>query len=341
MTEPPDLLMTESTTASPASPVAMTEPRRRLEHLPVALFSIIMGTTGLALAWSKAHAVLGAPVLIGEGLRGAASALFLLLLVLYGCKVLRHPQAVRAEMRHPVRVHFFPTVSISLLLLAVAYLESAPEAAWLLWLAGVALHLSLTLAIFGSWLHHTHYAIQHANPAWFIPVVGNIIVPVAGVRLASPELSWFFFSIGLVFWIVLLTIVLYRLIFHEPLPARLTPTLFILLAPPSVGFIAYTLLVGGVDGFGRILYYTALFLALLLASNAMRFLRVPFYISSWAYSFPLAALTLATLIMGTHLPYPFFLWLGLGLLTLLTAVVAALAVRTLIAVGRGEICVPE
>lgn len=199
----------------------------------------------------------------------------------------------------------------------------------------------LTLAIFSSWIHHTHYEIHHANPAWFIPVVGNILVPIAGVRLASPELSWFFFSIGLVFWIVLLTIVLYRLFFHEPLPARLTPTLFILLAPPSVGFIAYLQLIGSLDAFARILYYTALFLSLLLASNALRFLRIPFFISAWAYSFPLAALTIATLVMSTHQPGLVFTLLGLGLLTMVSLVVAALTVRTLVAVGRQQICAPE
>ena len=83
---------------------------------------------------------------------------------------------------------------------------------------------------------------------------------------------------------------------------RLTPTLFILLAPPSVGFIAYLQLIGSLDAFARILYYTALFLSLLLASNALRFLRIPFFISAWAYSFPLAALTIATLVMSTHQP---------------------------------------
>jgi tellurite resistance protein len=315
--------------------------RQRLEHFPIALFSMVMGTAGLALAWLKAHAVLGMPVVVGEGLRGVASALFVFLLVFYGLKALRYPQAVRLEMRHPIRVNFFPTLSISLLLLASAYLEVAPEVAFWLWGTGAALHLGLTLAIFGSWLHHTHYDIKHANPAWFIPVVGNIIVPVAGVRLASPELSWFFFSIGLVFWLVLLTIVLYRLFFHEPLPVRLAPTLFILLAPPSVGFIAYTNLTSEIDAFGRVLYYTALFLALLLASNAVRFLRLPFFISAWAYSFPLAALTLATLVMSTRLPNPVFTLLGFGLLALISLVVAVLVVRTLLAVWRREICTPE
>ncbi|HAS50567.1 MAG TPA: C4-dicarboxylate ABC transporter [Gammaproteobacteria bacterium] len=332
--------MNTSTLSSAAIPAAEI-PGQRLEHFPVAIFSTIMGTAGLTLVWLKAHAVLGMPALVGEALRGATSALFILLLLIYGLKALRHPEAIWQEMRHPIRINFFPTISISLLLLAIAYLESAPEIARILWIGGAILHLGLTLAIFNSWMHHTHYAIEHANPAWFIPVVGNIIVPVAGVRLASPEISWFFFSIGLVFWLVLMTIVLYRIFFHEPLPVRLTPTLFILLAPPSVGFIAYTGLTDQIDGFARILYYTALFLALLLASNAVRFLQTPFFISAWAYSFPLAALTLATLIMGTRLANPFFNGLGLGLLVLLTAVVAGLAGRTLLAIWRRQLCTTE
>ncbi|HPF58661.1 MAG TPA: SLAC1 anion channel family protein [Candidatus Competibacteraceae bacterium] len=329
--------------ASSAStaPLGQESASHRLEHFPIAIFSIVMGTAGLALAWQKAHLVLGTPLIIGAALRGTVSALFVVLLIVYGLKALRYPQAVGMEMRHPVRINFFPTVSISLLLLAIAYLESAPEAAFWLWSAGALLHLGLTLAIFGSWLHHTHYDVKHANPAWFIPVVGNIIIPIAGIHLASPELSWFFFSIGLVFWIVLLTIVLYRLFFHEPLPVRLAPTLFILLAPPSVGFIAYLGLTGELDAFARILYYTALFLALLLASNAVRFLRLPFFISAWAYSFPLAALTLATLIMSARLPGPLFDAMATGLLALLSLVVAVLALRTVIAVQRREICIPE
>lgn len=323
--------------SAPAPPVS----HHRLEHFPIAIFSTVMGIAGLAIAWLKAHAVLGMPVEIGEGLRTATSGLFVVLLLLYGLKTLRHPQAVGLDMRHPIRINFFPTVSISLLLLAIAWLPAQPEIARWLWIIGAALHFSLTLAIFSSWIHHTHYDIKHANPAWFIPVVGNIIVPVAGIHLASVELSWFFFSIGLVFWIVLLTIVLNRLFFHEPLPVRLTPTLFILLAPPSVGFIAYTGLIDGIDAFGRILYYTALFLAFLLASNAVRFLQTPFFISAWAYSFPLAALTIATLVMSARLPNPVFPLMGMGFLALLTLVVAALAVRTLIAIWRQDICAPE
>ena len=192
-----------------------------------------------------------------------------------------------------------------------------------------------------SWIHHTHYSLSHANPSWFIPVVGNIIVPVTGSHLGYTEISWFFFSIGIVFWVILLTIVMYRLFFHDPLPARLTPMLFILLAPPSVGFVSYTNLIGGIDIFARVLYYIGLFLGILLFSNIIRFIKVPFFISSWAYSFPVAALTIATAKMAGFVPGLFFHVLKFLLLTLVSVLLLWLIIKTLKAIFNKDICLPE
>lgn len=317
------------------------EPRQRLEHFPVSFFATVMGTAGLAIAWKKAHHVLGLPAGVGLALQWWALGLFALLALAYLFKLAKHGEAVKHEFAHPIRLNFFPAVSISLLLLAVAFTETLPDFAFGMWSLGAALHLGFTLTVMSSWIHHTRYEIKHANPAWFIPVVGNIIVPVGGVAFAPAEISWFFFSIGLVFWLVLLTIVMYRLFFHEPLPERLTPTLFILIAPPAVGFLAWTRLNHGeIDAFARILYHAALFLTLLLASNAMRFFRLRFFLSTWAYSFPLAAMTIATLLMAEHAGGPFTA-LGWILLIVLTGVLALLTGRTILGVMRGEICVPE
>jgi len=328
------------TTPPPAPQTDTRQPS--LAHFPVSFFATVMGTAGLAIAWQKAHLILGAPREIGEWLRHLPMALWLIAAALYAGKALLHPQAVANEWRHPVRINFFPTISIGLLLMAISWAETAPTLAIPLWSMGAGLHLAFTVAIMSGWLHHTHFEVTHANPAWFIPVVGNIIVPVVGSRFAPVELSWFFFSIGLVFWLVLMTIVMYRLFFHEPLPVRLTPTLFILLAPPSVGFISWLSLNGGeVDAFARILLHTALFLALLLFSNVLRFLRLPFFISSWAYSFPLASVTIATLIMAGKVGSTFFSALGMILLSTLTLVLTLLVARTFMALVSGEICRPE
>ena len=326
---------------TPTAASAQEAPSGKLAHFPVALFSSVMGMAGLTIAWMKAHHTGGVALEIGLGLRWVSTALYLFLVVFYVAKILHHPAAVKADYAHPVRLNFFPAISIGLLLLSVCWAQDAPVMAQWMWATAAVMHLLFTLFVMNSWIHHTHYDIKHANPAWFIPVVGNIVVPIVGVRFAPADISWFFFSIGLVFWLVLMTIVLYRLFFHEPLPARLTPTLFILIAPPAVGFIAYVALSGQVDAFARILYFTALFLTLLLASNAARFFRLPFFISAWAYSFPLAAMTIATFEMSERSGLAFYNGLSWLMLAVLSAVIALLAFKTLVAASRGRVCVPE
>lgn len=328
--------MTTSPSHAGTAPAA-----HRLEHFPVALFAMVMGITGLAIAWKKATLVLDLPALIWQGIAGAGAGLFVLLSVIYLLKVIRHGEAVSDEYAHPIRINFFPTISISLLLQATVWAESLHDLARFLWVLGSVMHLTFTLSAVSGWIHHSHYEIRHANPAWFIPVVGNLVIPLAGIQFAPLEVSWFFFSIGMVFWLVLQTIILNRLFFHEPLPARLTPTLFILMAPPSIGFIAYVGLTGQMDAFARVLFYTGFFLMLLLASNALRFARTPFFISSWAYSFPLAAITIATFIMQARTGMLFFSGLAVLLLTGLSVVVVILSVRTLDATRRKLICIPE
>jgi len=312
----------------------------RLPYLPISFFTSVMGLAGLAIAWDRAQTAfalsldLATPILVLSGL------VFATLFALYLIKIQRWRATVAAELAHPITINFFPAVSISLLLLATGTLPHWPGVAGVLWVLGSALHLLLTLYVMGVWMHHEHFEIQHLNPAWFIPIVGNVLVPLVGVPLGFIEVSWFFFSIGILFWLILFVIVLYRVLFHAPLAERLMPTLFILIAPPAVAFAAYVQLTGGLDPFARVLYYSGLFLTLLLATQVGRFLRVSFSLSAWAYAFPLAAITIATLGMYRQTGALGFAVLGWTLLSLASLVVVYLLARTARAVAGGKICMP-
>ncbi|CAG23108.1 conserved hypothetical protein [Photobacterium profundum SS9] len=311
-----------------------------MAYLPITLFSIVMGLIGLGIAWKECFQTSSVAQTLSLAIGIVASALFIILLGAYGWKIFRHASDVRAELHHPVRLNFFPTISVNMLLLSVFW-QSIPILAITLWTAGMLLQLVLTIYVMSSWLNHNHFTIEHVNPSWFIPMVGNIVVPINGMYLGYVEISWFFFSVGLIFWLVLLTIVMYRLLFHEQLPLHLTPTYFILLAPPSIGFVSYTGLIGGLDNAARLLYYCALFLMMLLGSNAIRFWRVPFFISSWAFSFPLAALSIATIKMAELSQQSCLIWLARLLVTLLSVIVSWLVFRTVQAARQGKICIPE
>jgi tellurite resistance protein len=313
----------------------------RLKHFPVSFFATTMGLSGLTIAWEKAEQVLQLPFNVSLVLMWLVGGIYLVLAAIYLGKMAKYRQAVIGELHHPIKLNFFPASSISLILLAIVTLGHYPGVSLVLWTIGSVAHLIFTFYVMGAWINHQHFEIQHMNPAWFIPVVGNILVPIAGVSHGFVEVSWFFFSIGLLFWLVLLTIIFYRVIFHNPLPAKLVPTFFILIAPPAVGFISYFKMVGEIDALARILYYSALFFTLLLFTQVRKFTGLKFFLSWWAYSFPMAAITVATFVMYTNLNCVWFKGGAVLLLTVLTLIIAMLVGKTISAIARKEICVEE
>ena len=314
----------------------------RLANMPISFFSVVMGMAGMTIAWEKAQQVFGMNLgFINVLLVTLTAIVFIALGSMYIQKIIKHPEQVMAELKHPVKLSFFPTISISFLLMSIAFMAVSPSIGKVLWAIGAVSHLGFVLYIISTWMHERHFQVPHISPAWFIPAVGNVIVPIAGIPLGFVELSWFFFSIGMLFWVILMTIVFYRILFHDPIPARLLPTLFILIAPPAVGFVAYMQLTGDLDAFARILYFSGLFLTLLLFTQFKRFAKLPFFLSWWAYSFPIAAITIATMVMYEHTQKVGFMWLGGLLLVLITFVVGLLLVRTGLAIQNKEICAEE
>lgn len=340
MTPAPETEPRKTETAATRDPEVQA-PQGRLEHFPVTFFAISMGLFGLTLALNAARDAMSWASPVSSGVFWLSLAVMIVIAAIYFAKILRHPGAVIAEWNHPVKLAFFPTVSISLLLLATAMLSHAPGLAEVIWLVAVVLQAILTISVVTGWISHRSFEVGHLTPAWFIPAVGNVIAPIAGARMGYLETSWLFFSVGIMFWGVLLTLVMNRLVFHDPIPGRLFPTMVILIAPPSVAFVAYLGLNGVVDGFARALLYIGYFFAALVLAQVPRLARLPFALSWWALSFPLAALAIASFqfarIEGTTLHQI----VGVVVLSLLIVVVVGLIGRTALAIGRGEICRPD
>jgi tellurite resistance protein len=183
--------------------------------------------------------------------------------------------------------------------------------------------------------------VQHSNPAWFIPIVGNVLVPVAGSGMVDINFLMYYYSVGLFFWIVFTSILINRIIFHHQMAVKFIPTLFIFIAPPAVAFIAYIKMYGEFDMFASMLYNLALFFSFLLLFMYKNFMNLKFFISWWAFTFPLAAVTIASMVAFkiTHTPtYEYFSYFFLFVTTL---VVILVAIKTLQHMLKKEICVVE
>ena len=310
-------------------------------HFPLPLFAASMGLMGFTLTLQRAEAAMGSGRWISTLVLVFAVLVFLSTCAGYLVKILRHPEEVRGDWNHPVRIAFFPAISISVLLLATAIMPLSEGLARILWMLGAAGQAVLTLAVVANWIGARAFLAPQLSPAWFIPAVGNVVAPIAGSHLGLTELSWYFFSVGLIFWIILLTLVMNRLMFHEPLPGKLQPTLVILIAPAAVGFIAYFNLSGEVDAFARILINAGYLFFLVVLTQIRAFMRIPFALSFWALSFPIAALSIASFIFARETGSGFHLSVAYALAALLAVIIVVLVLRTFRAALGGHIFKPE
>ena len=345
------LQVVEETRGQPASEATLTAHRppeqptgaggwRQIEALPVGLFAAVMGLTGLSVAWALAHGRYGAPPWTAQAIGLTACAAFVAVTAGYTAKALIAAPAVRAEFRHPIAGNLFGTPLISLLLLPIPLAPLSLTFARLLWIVGAVGMTLFAWLIVTRWLGDRQQA-AHATPAWIVPVVGLLDVPLALPVLGLPQMQGlmiFALAVGLFFAVPLFTLIVSRLLFEAPLPAALQPSLLILVAPFAVGCSAYVATTGAVDLFAEALFSIAVFLLAVLVPKLARFGRsCPFRVSWWGVSFPLAAAAVAALRIATAQQGLAIDILALGLLTLATLVIGWLSVRTLFGLARGEL----
>jgi tellurite resistance protein len=311
-----------------------------LQHMPANLFGAGLGLAGFATAWREAAVAFEAGILLGRALIGVAIGVFLVLLALYAVKAMRHPDAVRAELRHPVQGNFFAAATMTAMILAAGLADTARGPAEAVWAVAAIANAAITVTIVTIWISRD-WALSHMTPVWFIPAVGNLVVPITGAAFGYIQIGWMAFAVGLLFWLVLFTMLLYRLLFEPPMQPPLRPSLTILIAPPSLCFIGYAILTGGqVDGVASMFMGLAVFMALLLAPQLPAMLRQPFGLGAWSYVFPLSAFSVAATLYADAIGgfAPRALAIGtIAAVSVVTLIVTALTVR---AVWAGKVFRP-
>jgi tellurite resistance protein len=340
-----------NTTASAFHPTWVARTTARLEHLAPVWFVVVMGWCGLATAWLRATELLG-EMALGVGLVAALVALLIFGLLSLACIVRLHvhPHAVQADLQHPVRHAFMATLPISLMLLSALGVRLFwGTSSWLdvmlraVWCAGSLLELAATVWVLGRWLRpQAEGGLQWATftPVLFIPVVGNVLAPLGGIPMGLGAWATAQFGMGVLLWPVLQTLMVVRLVQAGPLPARMSPSLFIMIVPPSIIGLdlaqleAPLAMVWALWGIG-------LFFVLWVLTQLEAVRTQPFGMAHWGLSFPLAAFTTLTLHLaqasdGRWLQLP-----ALLMLAITSLVILGLSLGTWRGLRRGDLLVPE
>lgn len=324
--------------------VPTTPATGRLAYLYPGWFALVMGLSGLSLAWHSATP------LMGEAARATAWALGALAAVAMGVLAVasllrhaRHPRAWGEDLRHPVRHAFVATVPVAALLVATVGLALVGPVASVvaLWWLGSLGQLFITAWMVSRWLRGRDAGgLQWAGmtPALFIPFVGNALSPIAGVPLGHAHWAAAQFGVGLLFWPLCLSLVFCRVAVQGLWAERLRPTVFIFIAPPAA--VALGGLQLGLPAMAVwMLWGMAAFSLIWAVSQARQIAELPFGLPHWGMSFPLAAL--ATLTLRLSADEPAMRLLGPALLAMASLVIAGLTLATLRGLRDGSLLQPE
>lgn len=253
-----------------------------LKKLPLPIAGLMLGlaaTGNLLLSYGSVY----------RNIFGALSGIVLILLL---AKLLAMPQAVKEGFGNPVVASVMPTFSMGLMLLSTYIKPYTASAAYYIWLLGIVLHCMLIVAFTMKYI--LKFNIKKVFPSYFIVYVGIISASVTAPTFDKAMLGQYIFWFGFISYLVLLPVALYRTFKVKEVPEPAVPTLTIYTAPASLCLAGYLnsfqsksmLMVG-------FLAVLSLMMFVLVIINMPRLLKLQFYPSYSAFTFPFVITAIA------------------------------------------------
>jgi exfoliative toxin A/B len=243
--------------------------------IPMAGLMLALATTGnLVLSYGTIY----------RNIFGSISALVLLLLII---KLFTGPKDILEGFKNPLIASVSPTFTMGLMLLSTYIKPYFPAAAFGVWILGLLLNCFLIIYFTKKYIFN--FNIQKIFPSYFIVYVGIVTASVTAPSFNQVNIGQAVFWFGLISYLCLLPIVIYRIFVIKAIPEPALPTITIMAAPASLCLTGY-LASFQVKNFSMVMFLGALslvmFLGVLLYLPKM--LKIKFYPSYSSFTFPLA-----------------------------------------------------
>ncbi|MDN4612982.1 transporter [Leifsonia sp. F6_8S_P_1B] len=291
------------------------------ERIPLNTLAVPFGLAGLAEAWTASSSVLGLPEVVADVFWLIAAAGWVAMIVAHVVRGVRVRLPLAEQLRHPAQGPVAALVPVVGMLLGARLARVLPVAGSALVLASIAAALVLAGWLVARWLRGEATPAS-AHGGYLLPTVAaGLVAASAAAQIGWTGLGWAAFAVGMLFWVVVFAALLVRLVAVPALPAPLTPTLAILVAPPAVGGLAWIALTGSAEG--PVVDGLAGLTVLLVAVQAALlpvYRRTPFSLGMWSFTFPFAAV--AAFLTEVLAPAP--------VVGVVAAVASALAITTLV-----------
>ncbi|CAH2212728.1 TDT family transporter [Tepidibacter aestuarii] len=238
--------------------------------------------SGLMLALAALGNLVVSYGAIYKNIFGLISFTLLILLIL---KLILRPHVITESLENPVVASVAPTFSMGLMLLSTYINKYFPSVSFFIWILGLLIHFLLLFYFTKSFIFK--FNIKKVFPSYFVVyvgfVVGSVTAPVYNFNNFGQLLFW----LGLIFYLSILPIVIYRILYVKNIPEPALPTIAIFAAPANLCLAGY------ISSFqNKNILIIAFLIVLSLATTFSvllympRLLKLKFYPSYSAFTFP-------------------------------------------------------
>lgn len=243
--------------------------------IPLSGLMLALATTGnLVLSYGTLY----------RNICGSLAALLLLLLLI---KIFTYPKDILEDLSNPMIASVSPTFTMGLMILSTYIKPYFPKVAFGVWVFG--LMLNVVLIIYFTKKYILNFNMQKLFPSYFIVYVGIVAASVTAPAYNQNSVGQAVFWFGLILYLLLLPIVIYRVLVVKGIPEPAMPTMAIIAAPSSLCLTGY-LASFQVKNFSMVTFLAVLsfimFLGVLL--YLPKLLKLKFYPSYSSFTFPLA-----------------------------------------------------
>lgn len=257
--------------------------KKIIQKVPVPLCGVMLGFAALGNLLQS----------YGEGIRYVCGIIAALLLVLILLKLVLFPDMIKEDLQNPIMASVSATFPMALMLLSTYVKPWIGAVAKYIWLFAIILHLILIIYFTIKFI--IKLQIPKVFASYFIVYVGIVVAAVTAPAFEAISIGTAAFWFGFATLLLLLVLVTIRYIKFKQIPEPAQPLICIYAAPTSLCVAGYVQSITPKSkGFLLTLLVLASILYVFALIKAIGYLKLKFYPSFAAFTFPFVISAIAT-----------------------------------------------
>lgn len=220
-----------------------------------------------------------------ESIRLVCGIISFILGLLLICKVIMYPAMIKEDMKNPIMAGVAATFPMAIMLLATYAKAFLGQGSIYIWYLGILIHLALIIYFTINFI--LKFNIKKVFTTYYIVYVGIAVSSVTAPAFEKTNIGTLAFWFAFISCLLLLIVVTYRYINFKDIPNPAKPLFCIYAAPVSLCLAGYIQSVQ-TKSLSLIIFLGSLSLIiyLIVLFKLPKLLKLPFYPSYSAFTFP-------------------------------------------------------